>query len=48
MIKWARSWLAKRLGLHSKAAMDGSWWEIDFILVLLAGSVIWGLYGLLA
>ncbi|UAB78988.1 hypothetical protein INR77_04640 [Erythrobacter sp. SCSIO 43205] len=48
MIKRARSWLASRLGLRKEEAKDGSWWEIDFILVLLAGSVVWGLYGLLA
>lgn len=48
MVSQLRAWLAKRLGLKDQAARDGTWWEIDFILVLFVGSVIWGAWGFLS
>lgn len=43
MINAARAWLSRRLGLSEKPAKDGSWWEIDLILVIFGGSILLGL-----
>lgn len=43
LLNTLRSILAQRLGIKSRRAADGTWWEIDFILVLLLGSVVIGL-----
>ena len=38
LITKIRGWVADRLGLKSAEARSGSWWEVDFIIVLLLGS----------
>jgi hypothetical protein len=35
-----RSFLADLLGLRDERARNGAWWELDFILVLLTGSLL--------
>ena len=41
-----RNALAERLGIHAREARDGSWWEVDLLLVILAGSVVLGIVAL--
>jgi len=39
--------IASLLGIHDEAARNGTWWEIDFILVLLFGAFLaagWALF----
>jgi hypothetical protein len=39
----ARSAVASIFGLSSEEARAGWWWEIDLVMVILAGSVVHGL-----
>lgn len=39
-LRYIRTWIAKRLGLRSEAAMNGDWWEIDLIIVILFGAFV--------
>ncbi|WP_267886227.1 hypothetical protein [Porphyrobacter sp. AAP60] len=34
--------MAQRLGIKDDSAKNGDWWEIDFILVILLGSLLAG------
>ena len=43
LIQTMRQWIAKRLGLNSRDATNGSWWEVDLILVFLLGVFCLGL-----
>jgi hypothetical protein len=45
VLRFIRTWIARRLGLSSEAARDGDWWEIDLIVVILAGAVVLGAAG---
>ncbi|MEE4211200.1 MAG: hypothetical protein V2I43_18270 [Parvularcula sp.] len=40
-----RTWIARRFGLGSEAARNGDWWEIDLVVVILAGAVFLGAAG---
>lgn len=42
-----RSGLAALLGLSCREASDGSWWEIDLILVVLLGAGTVGIFAFL-
>lgn len=42
-VRIMRAWIATRLGIKDEAAQDGSWWEIDAVIVLLLGSAVLGL-----
>lgn len=42
-LRYIRSRIAKRLGLRSEAAMNGDWWEIDLIIVILFGAFVMGI-----
>lgn len=44
MIGKLRAWVATRLGIKNPAAQNGTWWEIDAVIVLLCGSVALGLF----
>jgi len=35
-----RSWVAERLGLKAHQARDGTWWEIDLLIVFLIGCAL--------
>jgi hypothetical protein len=37
-----RSTIARLLGIKSREAQDGRWWEMDFLVVVLIGSAILG------
>jgi hypothetical protein len=37
-----RSAIAAVFGVASKEAKQGGWWEIDLLLVVLAGALLWG------
>jgi hypothetical protein len=37
-----RGTLARLLGVHAQEAASGEWWEIDLILVVLAGAAVMG------
>ena len=39
-----RSFLANILGIRSEAARNGEWWEIDFIILILAGALVAGIF----
>jgi hypothetical protein len=39
-----RSTLAALLGISSEQASDGVWWEIDLLLVALAGAIAMGIF----
>lgn len=39
-----RSTLAALLGISSEQASDGVWWEIDLLLVTLAGAIAMGIF----
>lgn len=43
LVRMMRAWVAARLGIKDAAAQDGSWWEIDAVIVLLLGSAALGL-----
>jgi hypothetical protein len=47
VIDLVRAWVARRLGERDVRATDGSWWEIDLIIVILLGSGIAGVAGLI-
>ena len=38
-----RQWLLRRLGIDTSEALDGRWWEVDLLLVLLLGGLALGL-----
>ena len=38
-----RQWLLCRLGIDTSEALDGRWWEVDLLLVLLLGGLALGL-----
>lgn len=38
-----RATLADRLGLRDEASKNGLWWEIDLIMVILAGAIAAGI-----
>lgn len=42
VLRILRTWIARRLGLESKSAKNGDWWEIDLILVILLGAAFLG------
>ncbi|WP_338303248.1 hypothetical protein [Erythrobacter sp. Dej080120_24] len=48
MLDFLRSWIAARLGIKDRSARDGSWWEIDLILVFLGGVCALGIFAVIA
>ena len=38
-----RATLADRLGIRDEASKNGLWWEIDLIMVILAGAIAAGI-----
>jgi hypothetical protein len=38
-----RSLIAKIFGISAQEARDGSWWETDFILIILLGALLLGI-----
>ena len=38
-----RQWLLRRLGIDTSEALDGRWWEVDLLLVLLLGGLALGM-----
>jgi hypothetical protein len=37
-----RSFVAARFGIADERARDGTWWEIDLVIVFFAGVIAWG------
>jgi len=48
MLNILRAWIAARLGIRDRGARDGSWWEIDLILVFLGGVFALGIFAAIA
>jgi hypothetical protein len=43
LLHFLRTEIARALGITADEAKRGIWWEIDLILVVLAGSVVLGI-----
>lgn len=47
IIPWHRARIAAVFGLKSEDAVSGKWWEIDLIIVILAGAFALGIAALI-